>query len=62
VTYGLLRELPLLGSNQDSPDPESAQEIADSRQNVVKPRVRVVRCRGSQPQIRYFDTRNWLRN
>jgi hypothetical protein len=36
-------QLPLLGSNQDSPDPESPILGTEFRQNVVKLRVRVVR-------------------
>src|SRR5437667_12625471 len=44
--------LPLLGSNQDSPDPERIPEKSIFRQRVITPRVRVVRCREEKPKNR----------
>src|SRR5213083_479043 len=45
-------ELPLLGSNQDSPDPERIRAKSIFRQRVSSPRVRVVRCREERPKNR----------
>src|SRR2546426_12567917 len=45
-------KLPLLGSNQDSPDPERIPEKSIFRQRVTSPRVRVVRCREEKPKNR----------
>jgi hypothetical protein len=38
------RPLPLLGSNQDSPDPEGALEAPEFQQLATITRVRVTRC------------------
>ena len=45
-------ELPLLGSNQDSPDPERRPPDQIFRQIVVEPRVRNVRCREERRRCR----------
>ena len=45
-------ELPLLGSNQDSPDPERLRPRSIFRQRVTLPRVRVVRCQEEKPKNR----------
>src|SRR2546426_7850558 len=44
-------ELPLLGSNQDSPDPERRPADQIFRQIVTEPRVRNVRCREERPKM-----------
>src|SRR5207244_13349654 len=47
-----LVKLPLLGSNQDSPDPERRLPDQIFRQIVVEPRVRNVRCREERRHCR----------
>src|SRR6266699_4550432 len=52
-------QLPLLGSNQDSPDPESTPAKLIFRHRITTPRVRVVRCRGEKPKCRGLSGLTW---